>query len=136
MPETTEIDGHAAREWIGKCAAAIKDVETVLHLVGTTSEQFKIIPGWFQDTFSKLLPDHVSLLHCDADWYDSVLLVLRTFYPRISNGGVVVLDDFGHWEGCREAFYDFYREVSEKPLLERYGTTQASWIKGKQHNRG
>ncbi len=37
-------------------------------------------------------------LHVDADWYDSVLLVLETFYDRVVEGGVIVMDDFGHWK--------------------------------------
>jgi O-methyltransferase len=81
------------------------------------------------------LPERVALLHCDADWYDSVHIVLRTFYPLIPPGGCVILDDFGYWEGCREAFYDFCLQRGEKPLLERLEADQAYWIKGKTHNR-
>jgi O-methyltransferase len=68
-------------------------------------------------------------LHIDADWYDSVFYSLETFYQRVSDGGFIVLDDFGHWEGAREAFYDFCMEHSIKPLIERTGYTQAFWRK-------
>ncbi len=63
------------------------------------------------------------------------LLTLETFYPAMPPGGCVVLDDFGYWPGCREAFYDFCRRSGEKPLLERVGGTQAWWIKGLAANR-
>jgi O-methyltransferase len=63
------------------------------------------------------------------------MLVLETFYPLIPDGGVVILDDFGHWEGCRVAFYDFCKKFDEHPLLERVDYTQAYWIKGKKHSR-
>ena len=56
-------------------------------------------------------------------------------HERIPPGGVVVLDDFGWWEGCREAFYDFCSRHGEKPLLERVDCDQAYWIKGKTDNR-
>jgi O-methyltransferase len=49
---------------------------------------------------------------------------------------VILLDDFDLWEGCREAFYDFAAKRNIKPLLERFGHSQAFWIKGKPHNRG
>ena len=51
------------------------------------------------------------------------------------DGGVIVLDDFGYWEGAREAFYDFVNERGIKPLVERIGTDQLYWVKGKESNR-
>lgn len=135
MPETTHEDGEEAKKWKGSCAASAKDVIEVLGATGAKKEEFVIREGWFNDTFKKELPQQVALLHCDADWYDSVTLVLETFYPIMPAGGCVVLDDFGYWEGCRRAFYDFCGRHGEKPLLERVGVTQAWWIKGKEHNR-
>jgi len=135
MPETTEKDGDDAKEWIGKCLASVEDVKEVMNLVSTNSEKYTIKKGWFNQTFLDPLPKQIALLHCDADWYESVSLVLETFYPLVVEGGCIVLDDFGYWEGCREAFYDFCSRHNEKPLLERIDLDQAYWIKGKSHNR-
>jgi O-methyltransferase len=135
MPTTAEKDGEEAKQWIGECVGTIEDLKTILHTVGTDESSYTIRKGWFEKTFQEELPEKVALLHCDADWYDSVLLVLETFYPRIVEGGCVVLDDFGYWEGCREAFYDFCQRHNEKPVLERVGPDQAFWIKGRSHNR-
>jgi O-methyltransferase len=63
------------------------------------------------------------------------MLSLNTFYDLVPDGGIIILDDFGHWEGCREAFYDFIAQRKLKPLLERFGHTQAFWIKERIHNR-
>ena len=135
MPETTTRDGEAAREWIGKCVASVADLEEAMTVVATPRERYTIRKGWFADTFLEPLPSTLALLHCDCDWYESVALVLDTFYPRLAVGGSVVLDDFGWWEGCREAFYDFCARHGEKPLLERVGRDQAFWIKGWASNR-
>ena len=135
MPETTARDGDAARDWIGKCVASVADVEEVMALVGAPRERCTIRKGWFADTFREGLPETVALLHCDCDWYESVSLALETFYPSMPAGACVVLDDFGFWEGCREAFYDFCARHGEKPLLERVERDQAYWIKGLAHNR-
>ncbi len=135
MPETREIDGDEAKKYIGSCDASVKDVLEILSVTGAVEEEFVIIEGMFQDTFQKKLPEQVALLHCDADWYESVTLVLETFYPLMSDGACIILDDFGYWEGCRIAFYDFCEKYGERPLLERAGSTQAFWIKGKTHNR-
>lgn len=135
MPETTIKDGETAREWIGKCVGSIEDVEDVMKLVSSSKEQYTIKKGWFEQTFYEKLPEQVALLHCDADWYNSVTSVLETFYKLIPEGGCIILDDFGYWEGCREAFYDFCFKYNEKPLLERVEQDQAYWIKGKSNNR-
>ena len=136
MPQTLERDGIEAAKWVGDCLASPEDLKEVMRLVGTDEGTFSIKPGWFHETFQgENLPDTVALLHCDADWYDSVTLVLDTFYDRVVRGGCIVLDDFGYWEGCREAFYDFCHRCGEKPLLERVGTSQAYWVKGQNDNR-
>ncbi len=135
MPEVKEIDGADAGEWVGRLRASDDDVREILTLVGLSPSQYTIRKGWFDHTFLQQLPERVAVLHCDADWHASVTVVLETFYPRVAEGGVVVLDDFGWWEGCREAFYDFCARHGEKPLLERVDCDQAYWIKGKTNNR-
>lgn len=135
MPEVTERDGEGAKEAVGLCRADQSDLLEIFSSLGIPDNQYTIRPGMFEETFRKPLPDTVALLHCDCDWYDSVILVLRTFYPLIPPGGCIVLDDFGWWEGTRVAFYDFCYEVGERPLLERVGADQAYWIKGRAHNR-
>lgn len=135
MPDTSEIDGVEAKNYIGACSASTEDVLDILTITGAVKEEFVIVEGLFEDTFKTRLPEKVALLHCDADWYESVTKVLKTFYPLMPEGGCVILDDFGFWEGCRYAFYDFCEMFHERPLLERVGNTQAFWIKGKEHNR-
>jgi O-methyltransferase len=135
LPAPVPQDGNEAQGWTGKLLASASDVKALMQEVETVDSLYTIKEGNFEQTFLENLPNRVALLHCDADWYHSVLLTLETFYPLIPNGGCVVLDDFGFWEGCREAFYDFCSRHNEKPLLERVGTTQAHWIKGKFHTR-
>ncbi|MDB4459025.1 TylF/MycF family methyltransferase [bacterium] len=130
MPNPTQIDGNEAQKWTGACLASPQDVKDVMERLSIDSSQYTIKEGWFNDTFKQELPEQVSLLHCDADWYDSVILVLETFYDLIPDGGCIILDDFGYWEGCREAFYDFCHARKIKPLLQSVGQSQAGWIKG------
>ena len=130
LPEATEIDGENACQLAGECAASADDVRAIMRAVSAEPACFTIREGWFKDTYSNEEPEQIALLHCDADWYDSVLLTLKTFYDRVADGGCVILDDFGYWEGCREAFYDFCAAQGIKPLLRTVGDTQAYWIKG------
>jgi O-methyltransferase len=135
MPETKEIDGEDAKQWVGKCVGQVEIVYQALNTVNFPNDRVILKKGWFDETFKQPLPDRISFLNIDADWYASVSLCLETFYDRVVDGGVILLDDFGYWEGCREAYYDFCGARKLKPLLERAGRTQAYWIKGRGHNR-
>lgn len=135
LPEPKAIDGPDAGQWAGSCVGAVERLHEILKKVNVPKDRIHVRKGWFQDTFAEPLPEKIALLHIDADWYDSVALALNTFYDRVVEGGVIALDDFGYWEGCREAFYDFCAKRNIRPLLERCGVAQAWWIKGKTHNR-
>ncbi|MFO0886577.1 MAG: TylF/MycF/NovP-related O-methyltransferase [Pirellulales bacterium] len=135
LPDPSALDGDYAKDWKGKCLGNVPDTEAALKVAGLHPDFYTIKKGWFEDTLKEPHAQKVALLHCDADFYEPVKLVLETFYPLIPEGGIIVLDDFGSWEGCREAFYDFCQKFGEKPLLERVDRDQAWWVKGRTHNR-
>lgn len=135
MSPTQDKDGMLAAQYVGALVGEEVRVREAMRMAKMPEDRYIIRKGWFADTLRLPLPEKVAQLHIDADWYDNVTLILKTFYDRVPDGGSIILDDFGHWEGCREAFYDFVRERNLKPLLERCGHTQAFWIKGRGHNR-
>lgn len=135
MPEVSEHDDSAAKEWEGTCVGHVDDAVKIMTEMSIAPERFTIRKGWFEDSFKEPLPKQIQYLHIDADWYDSVLLALETFYPLVVDGGLIVLDDFGHWEGCRRAFYDYCEREKIRPLLDRFENDQAFWFKGREHNR-
>ena len=49
----------------------------------------------------------IAVLHLDGDWYDSVKVCLEHFYDRVSPGGIIQIDDYGHWQGARKAVDEF-----------------------------
>jgi O-methyltransferase len=135
LPASAEVDGIEAVSLAGQYAGSVASVHEVLDAVGFQWDRVEVRAGLFSETLRRALPERIALLHIDADWFDSVLQALRALYPVVSDGGFVVLDDFGHWEGTRKAFYAFCREHEIAPLLERVGYTQAFWQKGAEHNR-
>jgi O-methyltransferase len=135
MPDVKEIDGADAAKYVGQCVGEITKVEAAMNLIGLPKEKYVIKKGWFNDTFQTEGPQKIALLHIDSDWYDSVIVCLDRFYDLVEEGGVILLDDFGHWEGCRNAFYDFVKKRDLKPLVERRGHTQLYWVKRKENNR-
>ena len=47
------------------------------------------------------MPDSVAVLRLDTDWYESTRQELEHLYPRLVPGGVLIVDDYGHWQGAR-----------------------------------
>lgn len=135
IPAPGSKDGPVAPKYTGRLKGSVETVMEALGKVGFPLERAIIRKGLFKDTFRENRTARVALLHIDADWYDSVLMALRTFYPLVSKGGIIILDDFGHWEGSREAFYDFCKEQDIKPLIEKLGPWQLFWRKEQEHNR-
>lgn len=135
IPAPGKLDGPAASAFTGGLKGDLVKVREVFSAVSIPEKNIVIREGEFNKTFAQPLPGTIALLHIDADWYESVGLCLETFYTRVSEGGVIILDDFGYWEGTRLAFYEFCRKNRIAPLLERVGDTQAYWIKGREHNR-
>jgi len=135
LPAPAVVDGAFASQYAGSLVGSEDKVREALRIARFPEDRCTIRRGWFEETLCEPLPKEIALLHIDADWYKSVLFALDTLYDLVSEGGVIILDDFGHWEGCREAFYDFVVQRRVKPLLERFGHSQVFWVKGRSHNR-
>jgi O-methyltransferase len=67
-------------------------------------------------------PKRIALLRLDTDWYESTRHELEHLYPRVVSGGVLIIDDYGWWQGSHDATEEFLRETGERLLLVRAGT--------------
>ena len=72
--------------------------------------------GKVEDSIPQTLPGKIALLRLDTDWYESTAHELKHLYPLLVPGGVIIIDDYGHWEGARKAV-DEYIEANKLPLL-------------------
>ncbi|MEI6778652.1 MAG: TylF/MycF/NovP-related O-methyltransferase [Chloroflexales bacterium] len=124
LPPPTEKDNSIERThyFEGWNKGSVANVERIFRKLGLPRDQVRFVKGWFEDTIPVSTVNQIALLHIDADWYDSVSLVLNTFYDRVTPGGYVVLDDYGYWEGCDRATHDFLdgRGIS-RAALHRVG---------------
>ena len=69
-------------------------------------QQIILKKGLFEDTVRFAPPDLLSLAHIDCDWYDPVKFCMETVSPVLSVGGVIILDDYNDYGGCRDAAND------------------------------
>jgi hypothetical protein len=104
LPQRTDIDGP----W-GQGHFADTSVETVRATVGDLAGRAEIHAGWIPATFDGLPESHYDLVHLDLDLYDGTLAALRYFWPKVNDGGALVVDDFGfpNCAGVRRAVLEF-----------------------------
>jgi hypothetical protein len=97
-------------------------------------DQVRMIPGDVADTLApgSTLPEAVCVLRLDTDWYASTLIELEALYPRLCAGGVLLLDDYGHWDGQRRAVEEYFErpDTDPRPFLPRTDYTGRSAVKG------
>jgi hypothetical protein len=101
----------------------LDDVKRNLRRVGYDSNRLVFVKGKIEKTIPQQSPARVSLLRLDTDWYESTYHELVHLYPRLSPGGVLIIDDYGHWEGAKKAVDCYIEENKLKILLHRIDYT-------------
>jgi O-methyltransferase len=102
--------------------ATLDDVKAGFETVPYPAERVHYVPGKVEDTVPGSAPEQISLLRLDTDWYESTRHELEHLYPRLVSGGVLIIDDYGWWQGSRDATEEFMAKTGERLLLIRAGT--------------
>jgi O-methyltransferase len=111
-------------------ALATRDVaEANLARTGFPREHLHFVVGRVEDTIPARAPERIALLRLDTDWFDSTYHELVHLYPRLVVGGVLIIDDYGHWQGAREAVDQYFAEIGGGPLLTRIDYTGRMAVK-------
>jgi len=97
--------------------ADLDDVRAGMAATGYPAAHVHFHPGLVEETIPAEAPGEIALLRLDTDWYGSTLHELEHLYDRVPSGGVVVLDDYGYWEGARRAVDEFLERRGEALLL-------------------
>lgn len=99
------------------CVAGRADVEANVRQTGYPFSQFTFVEGDVAQTLHENAPEQISLLRLDTDWYESTKVGLEVLYPRLSVGGVCLLDDYGHWQGARQAVDEYFAARGRRPFM-------------------
>jgi O-methyltransferase len=111
---------------------AYADLETVrrnLASTGYPAARVAFVQGKVEDTIPGMVPQEISLLRLDTDWYQSTKHELEHLYPRLQRGGVLIVDDYGHWKGSRDAVDEYFTANPPRPLLQRLDYTGRMGLK-------
>ncbi|MEI7769490.1 MAG: TylF/MycF/NovP-related O-methyltransferase [Chloroflexales bacterium] len=103
--------------------APLEDVRANMASTGYPTGQIAYVPGKVEETIPTAAPGQIALLRLDTDWYVSTRHELEHLFPRIAPGGVLIVDDYGHWRGARQALDEYLAAHGVQLLLNRIDYT-------------
>lgn len=112
------------------CYSTIEEVHKALATIRYKASRLHFVKGKVEDTIPAQAPERIALLRLDTDWYESTRHELEHLYPRLVPGGVLIIDDYGHWAGCRQAVDEYIASHKVRVLLNRVDYTGRIAIKG------
>ena len=120
------INKESGSDW---CRSEIDEVKKNLYLTGYPKENLIFVKGKVEDTIPETIPQKIALLRLDTDWYESTLHEMEHLYPLLSQKGVLIIDDYGHWLGCKKAVDEYFSKNNISILLNRADYTGRTAIK-------
>ena len=108
---------------------SLDEVRANMASTGYPSARIRFVPGEVEQTIPDQAPDEIALLRLDTDWYESTRHELEHLWPRLNPGGVLLIDDYGHWVGARKALDEHFEGRDDAPLLNRIDYSGRAAIK-------
>lgn len=119
-------DPRTSNEW---GYASSDEVRQNLAATGYPPDRLHLIAGTVEETLPARAPARISLLRLDTDWYQSTRHELIHLFPRLVAGGVLIIDDYGHWSGAKQAVDEYIAQRKVKILLSRIDYTGRIGVK-------
>jgi len=93
------------------CYSPIEEVKANMGRTGYPLENIILLKGKVEETIPGTLPSGISLLRLDTDWYESTKHELLHLYPLLAQHGVLIVDDYGAWQGARKATDEYFSSI-------------------------
>lgn len=92
------------------CYATLETVKKNINSLNQKLDNFNFIKGDVCKTLGEInhIPNEISLLRLDTDFYESTLKELEFLFPKLVTNGVLIIDDYGHWKGSRKAVDEYF----------------------------
>jgi len=103
--------------------APIDDVRRNMAATGYPPDLVHLVRGPVEETLPERAPDRIAVLRLDTDWYSSTRHELVHLYPRLAAGGILIIDDYGDWQGARKAVDEYFDEQKIPIFLHRIDHT-------------
>lgn len=119
---TWDQTGEGSTPWAWAFDPSIYGLESVRELLlgsGYPERRLHFVQGPVETTVPARVPASIAVLRLDTDWYASTLHELVHLYPLVSQGGVLIVDDVGHWDGARRAVDEYFSTSADPVLMTR-----------------
>jgi O-methyltransferase len=117
VDEWQRITGEGKHAW---GYVSLEEVQANLALTGYPTSKLIFVEGMVEETVRHIPSmDKLALLRLDTDWHDSTKASLEYLYPRLVSAGVLIIDDYGHYQGQRLAVDAYLKASGESILLNR-----------------
>ena len=126
---TAAADTYRALKGQGWCESPLEEVQRNMASTGYPAERLHYIKGMVEETVPSVAPDAISILRLDTDWYESTKHEMEHLFPRLARGGVLIIDDYGHWDGARKAIDEYLAAHKVQILLHRVDYTARQGVK-------
>lgn len=130
FPATIHPDGaQCNNQLFPLIAVSIETVKDNFKLYDLLDSQVIFLKGFFAQTLPSAPIERLAILRLDGDLYESTMDALNSLYPKLSKGGYIIIDDYGHWPGCKKAVdeYRWMHDIHESIIWEDY--TGIHWRK-------
>jgi len=124
--EWSESQKGNVNEW---CYSPIDEVKNNLYSTNYPKDKLNFVKGKVEDTIPGTLPESIAILRLDTDWYESTYHELVHLYPLLSKNGFLIIDDYGYWQGAREAVEQYFKENNVKIFMNRLDNSARAGIK-------
>ncbi len=94
------------------CKSSLEETKDNVRKNVKDFNNINFIQGKVEDTLidEKNLPEKISICRLDTDYYSSTKIELEILYPRIVQGGILIVDDYGHWSGSKKAVDEYFKD--------------------------
>jgi hypothetical protein len=113
----------------GWCYTPLEKVKSRLNSTGYPKDKIHYVVGDVMETLKENIPEKIAILRLDTDWYESSKYELEQMYNNVVTGGIIIFDDYYHWNGQRKATDEFFKSINVDYYLFRINAKTAAIIK-------
>lgn len=136
--EDVDVFGRAAADYYDEASEAeafrylpLDAVKEALASTGYPTARMHFVQGLVEETIPAQAPDQIALCRLDTDWYESTAHEMEHLYPRVVPGGMVLIDDYGHFQGAKKAVDEYLAVHDPGVLLHRIDFTGRLLVKAR-----
>jgi hypothetical protein len=128
MEKSIWVENKITPEKSSWCLGEFDEVKKNLLSTGYPADKIRFIRGKVEDTIPHDIPAQIALLRLDTDWYSSTKHELEHLYPLLQKNGILIIDDYGAWQGAQKATDEYFSKTGPV-LLNRIDYTGRLVIK-------